>query len=102
MVSYVSCSVDPAVGPGIIISSLANDRSSIKMIFQENKQQPKHNNEGCGLMMELEQRIVYCKFVTLEPFEKAADKWQPVDNRGGRHAGSGCEGDLTKIFWTKL
>ena len=35
--------------PGIIISSLANDRSSIKMIFQENKEEPKHNNEGCGL-----------------------------------------------------
>ena len=36
--------------PGIIISSLANDRSSVKMIFQENKQQSKHNNEGCGLI----------------------------------------------------
>jgi len=85
VVSYVSCSVDPAVGPGIIISSLANDRSSVKMIFQENKQQSKHNNEGCGLMMKLKQRIVYCEFVTLEPFEKAADKGQTIDNCWGRH-----------------
>jgi len=99
MVSYVSCSVNPAVGPGIIISSLANDRPSVKMIFQENKQQAKHNNEGCGLMMKFEQRIVYCEFVTLEPFEKAADKGQPVDDGWSRHVEAL---DLTKNFWTKL
>ena len=37
------------------------------------------------LMMKLKQRIVYCEFVTLEPFEKAADKGQTIDNCWGRH-----------------
>ena len=36
-------------------------------------------------MMKFEQRIVYCEFVTLEPFEKAADTGQPVDDGWSRH-----------------
>jgi len=36
-------------------------------------------------VVKFEQRIVYCELVTLEPFEKAADKGQPVDNGWSRH-----------------
>lgn len=35
--------------------------------------------------MELEEGIVYCELVTLEPLEEAADQGESVDDSGGRH-----------------
>jgi len=65
---HIGSPVDPAVGPSILISSLADDGSSVQMILQENKEQAEHDDEGGCLVMELEERIVYCQLVTLEPF----------------------------------
>jgi len=85
MVPHIGSTVDPAVGPCIIVATLADNGSSIQMIFQENEEQSKHHNERGCLVVKFEQRIVYREFVTLEPFEKAADKGQPVDNGWSRH-----------------
>jgi len=65
---HIGSSVDPAVGPRILVSTLADDGSSVQMILQENKEQAEHHDEGGCLMMELKERIVYCQLVTLEPF----------------------------------
>ena len=35
--------------------------------------------------MQLEESIVYCELVTLEPLEETADQGESVDNCWGRH-----------------
>ena len=47
--------------------------------------QEKRDSDQFYLMMELEEGIVYCEFVTLEPLEEAADQGESVDDGGGRH-----------------
>merc|ERR1719220_1585355 len=46
VLSDVSRPVDPAVRPGILVPPLADNGSSIKMVFQEDEQQPKHDDES--------------------------------------------------------
>jgi len=77
----IGCPVDPAVGPCILVTTLANDSSPVQMVFQENEQKPKHDHKCGGLVVELEQGIVYCEFIALEPFEKVADNGKSVDDR---------------------
>lgn len=80
MIPHIGCAMNPAVGLGIMVSSLADNGSSVKMILQKNKQESKHNNEGGGLVVKLEQGIVYGELVSFEPFEQVADKRQSVDD----------------------
>jgi hypothetical protein len=68
MGTNVSGTVDPAVGPGVLVTTLADDSSTVQMVLQENEQQTKHNHECGGLVMQFEQGIVHNNFVSLEPF----------------------------------
>ena len=47
--------------------------------------QEKRDSDQFYLMMQLEEGIVYCELVTLEPLEEAADQGESVDDSGGRH-----------------
>jgi len=88
VIPHIGSAVDPAVGLGIMVSALADNGSSVKMILQEDEQQSKHNNEGGGLVVKLEQGIVYGEIVSFEPFEQVADKRQSVDDCWSWHDGA--------------
>ena len=47
----------------------------------------KRDSDQFYLVMKLEEGIVYCELVTLEPLEEAADQGESVDDGGGRHLG---------------
>merc|ERR1719361_1816666 len=42
----VGSSMDPAVRPGILVASLADNCSPVKMVFEEDEQQSEHYDEG--------------------------------------------------------
>jgi len=77
---HIGSAVDPAVGPCILVTTLADNGTAVKMILQEYKEETKHHDEGCGLVMQLKQRIVDGKLVPLEPFEKVAHEGETVYN----------------------
>jgi len=89
MFSYIGCTVDPAVRPGVLVPALADDGPPVQVVLQEDEEQPEHDHECGGLVVELEERIVYRELITFEPFEKVTDDGESVDDRGSHGGGGG-------------
>lgn len=81
--------MDPAVRPGVLVPALADDGPAVQVVLKEDEEQPEHDHECGGLVVELEERIVYRELVTFEPFEKVTDDGEPVDDRGSHDGGGG-------------
>lgn len=82
----VGSSVDPAVRSGVLVPALADDGSTVQVVLQEDEQQPEHDHERRGLVMQPEEGVVYGEFVALEPFQQVTDNGQSIYHRR-RHIG---------------
>ena len=82
----VGISVDPAVEFGVGLHLVVTyDGLFVKVVLHGNEEETEHDEEGAGLVVELEQRAVHLDSLVQEPLDELPEERQPVPNAKGSH-----------------
>ena len=82
----VGVSVHPAVefwvGLHLVVT---NDGLLVEVILHGDEEEAKHDDEGAGLVVELEQRAVHLYALIQEPLDELPEQGQPVPDAKWSH-----------------
>ena len=82
----VGISVDPAVEFGVGLHLVVTyDGLFVEVVLHSDEEESEHDQEGAGLVVQLEQRAVHLDALVQEPLDELPEQRKPVPNAKWSH-----------------